>query len=488
MNNPVVLPYKRKKQPGASELLKLYRHRSGLTQRGLAALLGLQSDRMVRKWESNHSLPEVKRLQKLIEVYLGLGMFYQGQELVEAQELWGVVKAAFENQSINFETFHIFDQGWFAELLRQIGPVKPGPIPYTLNFPGGPSPGYSRSHNLAVPVDSFIGRQKEAEQVNLYLAATPLLTITGPGGVGKTRLALEVARDLIDKFKEGVWQVDLAAPTPASVSLLSTLAALLEFKDTVAEADLVNYLKPLELLLLLNNCEHRLPECARLVNRLIQNCPRLKIIITSRESLGIQGETLFQLKPLPGVVLESSTHREREDPPDSSNPQVQLFSDRARAIRQDFSLTGQFTPLIDRICVRLDGLPLAIELAATRMEVLSLEQLEARLSDPFRLLKKTNPTALTHHQSLEACFDWSYQSLTVKEQVFFKFLCKLDEKWTLEEIEAAGREQALDEIEALDLLERLVKKSLVMVTPSGEQITYSLLETVRQYGQKLEGN
>lgn len=482
MNNPLVLPYKRKKQPGAAELLKLYRNRSGLTQRDLAAQLGLQSDRMVRKWESNQSLPEVKRLQKLIEVYLRLGMFYSGQELEEVQELWGVVKAAFENQSINFETFPIFDQGWFAGLLLQIKPLPPEQIPARLNVTFTSSPGYPHPHNLPVPVDSFIGRQIETHQVKLHMATTPLLTITGPGGVGKTRLALEVAADLLDKFKDGIWQVDLAAPP----SLLTALAGL--FEQDLSETGLVNYLKPLEVLLLLNNCEHRLADCARPVNRLIRNCPRLKIIATSRESLGIQGEALYQLKPLPGLALENVTAPDQGGVPGSENEQVQLFTDRARAIRQDFSLTGQLAPLIARICAGLDGLPLAIELAATRIEVLSVEQLETRLSDPFRLLKIANPAALAHHQSLEACFDWSYQSLTPEEQFFFRMLCNFEGIWSLDKVEAKGREHSLDEIEALDLLERLVKKSLVMVEPAGEQITYSLLETVRQYGQRLEAN
>jgi predicted ATPase/class 3 adenylate cyclase len=345
----------------------------------------------------------------------------------------------------------------------------------------------SFSHNLPQQVTSFIGREQEMTEIRHRLAATRLLTLTGAGGAGKTRLSLQVAADLVDSYRDGVWLVEFAPlADPALVpQALATVLSVQEEPGVPITQTLAQHLKPKHLLLLLDNCEHLLSACAQLTDALLRQCPEVTLLATSREGLGIAGETLYRV---PSLSLPDPQHLPQAgDELLSSVTQyqaVRLFIDRAVAVQPGFAVTNSNAPAVAEVCHRLDGIPLAIELAAARVRVLPVEQIATRLNDRFRLLTGGSRTALPRQQTLRALIDWSYDLLTVPERTLLQRVSVFAGGWTLEAAEAVGSGNGIEEWEVLDLLTGLVDKSLVLYEERDGQGRYRLLETVRQYGRE----
>ena len=346
-------------------------------------------------------------------------------------------------------------------------------------------------NNLPIQLTSFVGRDKELKEVGRLLATTHLLTLTGPGGTGKTRLELQLAAEDLEGFADGVWLVELA---PVNDPLLVPQAVagavgLPQQGGRPASEVLSDFLKPKKLLLLLDNCEHLIEDCAALASKLLRACPGLKIVTTSREPLGISGETIYRV---PSLDLPDST--ELGVTHISEYGAVRLFVERAASAKSSFRLTEGNAASVAQICARLDGIPLAIELAAARVKALSPEQIAKRLDDRFRLLTGGSRTALPRQQTLRALIDWSYELLSDLERVLLRRLSVFVGNWTVEAAEqVCGDQQAplsLDPSDVLDLLARLVDRSLVTADETDERETrYRFLETIRQYGRDklLEG-
>jgi len=345
-------------------------------------------------------------------------------------------------------------------------------------------------HNLPLQLTSFIGREKEIAEVEQWLTATTttsgpraecrLVTLTGPGGTGKTRLALQAAAHLLNAFPDGVWLVELA-PLADPGLIAQTVATVFALKEEASRpllATLTEHLCGKTALLILDNCEHLIQASARFAEVLLQGCPNLSILASSREMLGVTGERSLYVSSL-------STPEPRVLPPTDTLMRyeaVRLFAERAVAAAPNFSLTISNAPAVVQVCQRLDGIPLAIELAAVRLRMLPVEQIAARLDDSFRLLTGGSRTALPRHQTLQALIDWSYQLLTASEQVLLGRLAVFAGGWTLEAAEAVGAGDGIAADQVFDLLSHLIDKSLVRVAqPAGGAARYHLLETIRQY-------
>jgi predicted ATPase/class 3 adenylate cyclase len=337
-------------------------------------------------------------------------------------------------------------------------------------------------NNLPIQLTSFIGREREMREVKALLTQTRLLTLTGSGGCGKTRLALQVAADLLEDYPDGVWFIDLSVLTdPALVpgTVVATLG-IHEEPGRPALTTLAEALKPRTLLLILDNCEHLVGACAQLAETLLQTCPNLRIVATSREALGIAGEVAWRVPSLSLPQPHELAH------PDSlaritQYEAIRLFIERAEAASSDFRVTPHNLRAIVQICQRLDGIPLAIELAAARVKALSVEQIASRLDDRFRLLTGGSRTALPRQQTLRAMMDWSYELLNERERTLFRRLSAFAGGFTLEAAEAVCADEQIPSYEIVDLLTNLVSKSLVVFRD--EEARYKLLETVRQYAR-----
>jgi predicted ATPase/class 3 adenylate cyclase len=335
-------------------------------------------------------------------------------------------------------------------------------------------------NNLPQQVTSFIGRERELAEVAKLLAQNRLLTILGTGGIGKTRLALQVAADRMDEFPDGVWLVELAALRDARLVpqvLASVLGVKEEVGRPVVEA-LVKYIADRRLLVILDNCEHLVQACAELASQLLYAVPHIKILASSREALHVRGETIFPLPPLAVPDAYVSFKRRGLE----QYAAVWLFSERAAAARPAFHVSDENATAVAEICRRLDGIPLALELAAARVGALSVEQIAARLSDRFRLLTGGDRTALPRQQTLRALIDWSYDLLTRREGVLFRRLAVFAGGFTLEAADVVGAGGDIDANDVLSALTNLVEKSLVVFDPDDGR--YRLLETVRQYAQE----
>ncbi len=360
-----------------------------------------------------------------------------------------------------------------------------------------PAPAPQRS-NLPVPPTRFIGRESEMAEVKRLISNTRLLTLTGAGGTGKTRLSLEVAADLLDSFADGVWLVELAplsdpALIPQSVA---TTLGVREAPGRPLMVALTDYLRAKHLLLILDNCEHLIDACAQLADHLLRACSHLKILASSREALAIAGEFAFRVPSLAVPPDVRSAARDLEGLTRCES--AQLFIERAVAVQPHFAVTQQNAPAIAQICRRLDGIPLALELAAARVKVLSVEQIAARLNDRFRLLTGGSRAALPRQQTLRASIDWSYSLLPEAEQTLFRRLAVFVGGWTLEAAESVCSDQSsvssepkplttdhspLFTEDVLDLLTHLVDKSLVIKDERADEVRFRRLETIRQYAR-----
>jgi predicted ATPase/DNA-binding CsgD family transcriptional regulator len=336
-------------------------------------------------------------------------------------------------------------------------------------------------NNLPLSLNRFVGRERELAEVKELLATTRLLTLTGVGGCGKTRLALQLATDLIAKYEHGVWWVELAAlfdPKLVPQTIISALGLSEQSGHSLMNV-LTDYLRSRKLLLVLDNCEHLVTACAGIVEALLQMCPQLHILTTSREALTIHGEVLW---PVPPLQLPDTYYV----PPLEGllkYESIRLFIERARAILPSFRLTSENASAVVQICRRLDGIPLATELAAARVKSLSLEQIIARLDNAYHLLTSGSRTALPRQQTLRAAMDWSYDLLTEQERSVFRRLAVFTGGFTLEAAEAICSSEDVASEEVFDILSRLLEKSLVQGRERNTRMVYHLLETIRQYSR-----
>ncbi|MGD8402467.1 MAG: BTAD domain-containing putative transcriptional regulator [Anaerolineales bacterium] len=338
----------------------------------------------------------------------------------------------------------------------------------------------ARVTNLPIPISSFVGRKRELVKIKKRIMSTRLLTLTGAGGSGKTRLAIHATMDLIDSFVDGVWWVEFAPLTDPSLvpNAVAKALGIEPRSDRDLTETLAQYLRDKKLLLVLDNCEHLIESCAQLTEYLLTSCTDLKILSTSREALGLTGENVWQVPTLSLPDVQSITLVDLLMQYEGIN----LFVDRAHAVRRNFSLNEKNASTVAQVCQRLDGIPLAIELAAARVKTVSVEQISERLDDRFQLLTATNRTANLRHQTLRAAIDWSYELLSESESQLFCRLSIFLGGWTLEAGEAVCSGDGIEQEEILELLTHLVNKSLVTVTVEGQR--YGMLETIRQYAKE----
>jgi predicted ATPase/class 3 adenylate cyclase/DNA-binding CsgD family transcriptional regulator len=347
------------------------------------------------------------------------------------------------------------------------------------DLPGGFGPLRSLDafpHNLPVQLTTFVGRRKELGEAAGLLASTRLLSLTGAGGCGKTRLALQLAAEMAENYPGGVWLVELA-PVADPARVAASIAAALGERDAGADTieAIVSRLDADAALLILDNCEHLLDSVAGLADVLLRRCPRLVIVATTREPLGVPGETGWRVPSLslPGRL-------EPVEPEALSQfDAVRLFLDRAARSRPNFVLGVDNAPAVAQVCSRLDGIPLAIELAAARVRGMTVEQVAAGLDDRFRLLTGGARTVLPRQQTLQASVDWGYALLSDAERVVFRRLSVFPGGFSLDAAERVVAGDGVEPVDVLDLLLGLVDKSMVLADDTGR---YRLLETLRQYG------
>jgi predicted ATPase/class 3 adenylate cyclase len=326
--------------------------------------------------------------------------------------------------------------------------------------------------NLPIQATSFLGREKDLVEVATLLGAARLVTLTGVGGVGKTRLALQVAGEIAADYPDGAWLVELAAlgdPDAIGHAVAGALGIAQQSGRTIAQS-LVAALSRRRLLLLLDNCEHLLDAAAALAEDIITQCPQVAVLATSREALMVEGERIW---PVPSLAFRGGL----------TAPAVTLFAERARAVMPQFQLEPEAEAVGD-ICRRLDGIPLAIELAAARIRVMSPVQIRSRLDDRFRLLTGGSRRALERHQTLRHAVQWSYDLLVPAERILLARCSAFAGGFTLEAVEHGCSGSEVEAADVLDLLDSLVRKSLITSERSGEAMRYGLLETIRQFAEE----
>jgi predicted ATPase len=336
-------------------------------------------------------------------------------------------------------------------------------------------------NNLPLQLSSFIGREKEQEEVIRLVKKNRLLTLVGAGGIGKSRLSIQVASALLNDFPNGLWLVELAPlsdPALVPQAIVTTLG-LIDQAGRSPQMILADFLQTKRALLVLDNCEHFIQACAELAEALLRTCPDLHILATSREALGIAGETLYLVPALttPDPVRVSLNFLPNYEA-------VQLFVERAQSALAGFMLTPENASTIAQICHQLDGIPLALELAAARIKMMSVEQIASHLNDRFHLLTGGARTALPRHQTLQAMIDWSHDLLSEPERVLLRRLSMFTGGWTLESAESVCLDEGIEKYEILDLLTQLLNKSLILAEhKQGQETRYRMLETICQYAR-----
>jgi predicted ATPase len=337
----------------------------------------------------------------------------------------------------------------------------------------------ARITNLPIPISSFVGRSRELAEIKQVISNARLVTLTGVGGSGKTRLGIRVATELIDCFHNGVWWVDLSSLSSAALVPQSVAKCLgvIESPEQALIESIIAAIEEKEMLLVLDNCEHLVEACAQLVNRLLTQCPHLKVLTTSREALRVDGEVVFSVPTLLVPNMERISISELLLDYDS----VRLFVTRARAVQSGIEVDDQTAVLIAQICTRLDGIPLAIELAAARVRTMSVQQITANLDHAFRLLTGGSHAALPRQQTLRAMIDWSYDLLSKQEKMLFRRLSIFMGGLSLEAAEAVCSGDGIETGQILDDLSQLVQKSVIIAEDIHGEVRYHMLETLRQY-------
>lgn len=466
------------------DLLRYLRQRAQLTQRDLAVAVGY-SVSQISRLEHNERLPDELTLLSVFVPALGLE-----QESTAVERLLALARQVRWRDTAS--------------------PTQPQPSRETALTDHATSQPTSRHTNLPHRLTSFIGHEQEVAALQRLVQEQRLVTLTGVGGVGKSSLALAVghaiaasgasataarnpewhtpARQKSIRFPDGIWLLELAAINEGSL-VARTLADLFKVPESPAHTQLdavLAYLHNKEVLLLFDNCEHLIATCADLIERLLQAEPRLHILVTSRETLNIAGEREWPVLPLSTPPHTTSTELIGALSQLQPFTAAQLFIERAQAVKADLRFTDQEAPLITQLCQQLDGLPLALELAAARCKSFTLREIVARLHNRFNLLSAGRRTALLRHQTLRAMLDWSYDLLTPAEATLFRSLAVFAGGWTLEAVEQVAV-QPDSHLSTSDLLHQLVNKSLVVVDQQGEKTHYRMLETIRHYAnEKLQ--
>jgi predicted ATPase len=355
--------------------------------------------------------------------------------------------------------------------------------------------------NLPAEPNSFVGRQRDLGDLRLLLSGVRALTLCGPGGIGKTRLAIRLGWELADEFPDGVWLVEFADTTDPALTArqVANVLGVGDEPDRPVAATLADALRSRQLLLILDTCEHVVESVADLVRDLIAACPQLRLVATSREPLRVRGETVWRVPPLslpkPSLPvpllaigpLPAQSPRQLDSPDGHEEHEaIRLFVERAAAVRPGFTLTGDNRVHVVLVCRMLDGVPLAIELAAARVRALSVEQVAERISDRFRLLASGDRTAPLRQRTLQAAVDWSFDLLTTDEQILLRRL-SVFAGWSLDMAEHVCADDRIPQARVLDLLAALIDKSLVTLEDElGGDARYRLLDTIRDYaGDRL---
>lgn len=344
----------------------------------------------------------------------------------------------------------------------------------------------ARPNNLPAQISNFIGRENDIKQISENLGTASLITLTGSGGSGKTRLALQAGAEVIDDFPDGVWFIELAQLNDGDLlaQVIGRTFGLDENSGDKPDEALISFLKKKEALLILDNCEHIIDASAELTEKLLARCPRLKIIATSREAMKISGERILKVDSLTTPDPDEWATTESI----SQFEAVKLFIDRALNVDSKFQVNNDNAPALAEICHRLDGIPLAIELAAARIKVLPLEKINDRLSDRFKLLTGGKRTVLPRHQTLRAMIDWSYDHLNENEKLLFRRLSVFAGGWTLEAAEEICSDEYLESYDVIDILTGLLDKSLITSKEATENMRFGMLESIRQYAKEMAGD
>ncbi len=368
---------------------------------------------------------------------------------------------------------HLRDLGQPMRILQVSSTDRPEDYPALRSLDSFPG-------NLPAQLSSFIGRQAEVARAASALKESHVVTITGVGGVGKTRLAIQVAAELLPGFRDGAWLVELAGVRDPE-AVVEAVAAVLHMTNRSAQSledSLIDALAQKQLLLVLDNCEHVLSTVARLVGRIERSCPNVAVLATSREGIAVEGEQIIALPPLesgePGQELERLIHTDA----------VRLFVERARNVKADFAVTANNDRAVVEVCQRLDGVPLAIELAAARVIVLSPNELLQRLDRRFQVLAGGRRGAVERHATLRAAIDWSYELLDPSEQRLLARMAVFTGGCSLEAIEEVCSGDPVDRNEVMDLVTNLVARSLVVAEDRSMGTRFRLLETIRQYAEE----
>jgi predicted ATPase/class 3 adenylate cyclase len=344
----------------------------------------------------------------------------------------------------------------------------------------------SLPNNLPRQVTPLIGRDEVLAEIKPLVLEHPLLTLVGTGGVGKTRLALQTGADLLDGSSDGVWFVELAPLRDGApvVNVIASTFGLREEENRSLLDVLMQYLHSRRLLLILDNCEHLIEEVARVADAILRSAPHVRIVATSREPLRITAEHVYRV---PSLTIPSGDSLTSEEAPHYGA--IALFVERARAADAKFALTDESAPIVGEICRRLDGIALAIELAAARVKVMAPRQLAQKLDERFRVLTGGSRTAMPRQQTMRALIEWSYDLLSDQEQRLFRRLAIFVGGWTLEAAQAVCIDETLDALDADDLLSSLVEKSLVVADLERSHARYRFLESTRAFArEKLEPN
>jgi predicted ATPase/DNA-binding XRE family transcriptional regulator len=437
------------------EWLKRQRSSRGLTQKQLAQQIGCAAITL-RKIESGERHPSVQIAKRIAEI--------------------------FQISSKEEKDFLRFSRGDWQSMPDADYTVTPWRASYVQAEKQKET--ITPRNNLPMQLTSFIGRKKEQDEIQNLLVKNRLVTLAGIGGIGKTRLSLQTAHELLNTFPDGVWFIEfslLSDPALVTQTVAKTLG-LIEQADRSPEMALNDFLQWKSSLLILDNCEHLIQVCAGLAEALLQHCSDLHILATSREALGIYGEAIYLVPPL-------STPNPSHLIPDTllDYEAARLFMERGELAQPHFAITNENVRAVAQICHQLDGIPLAIELAAARLKMLSAEQISSRLDDRFRLLTSGSRTALPRQQTLRAVIDWSYDLLSQSERVLLHRLAVFSGGCTLEAAEqvcAGVGQNVISSDDMLDLLAHLVEKSLLAVEEHPGHLRYRILETVRQYARE----
>jgi predicted ATPase/DNA-binding XRE family transcriptional regulator len=431
------------------DLLKYLRRRARRTQREVAVAVGY-SEAQISRLEQNKRPPDLTALSALLIPAL----YIEDEPEIVARLIELAAQARGEEFPQGVVTF---SRPTRKEVLEDVRSVEDNIL-----------------NNLPLQLTSFVGREREIAEIKNLLGKARLITLTGSGGCGKTRLALETARQLVESYQDGTWLIELAPisdSTHIPQAFLTSLG-LPEPREDSPSAALRKSLREKHLLLIADNCEHVRLETAKLIQEILVSCPRVQVIATSREILNIPGEVRFRV---PSLSVSNEADAES----------VKLFVDRARTIFPAFDLTKDNVPHVAQICRRLDGIPLAIELAAARMTVLSVQQIAARLEHSFQLLSGGSET-MARHQTLQATIDWSYDLLSETERALMRRLSVFSGGWILAAAEAVASDSSLIPVEnVLDLHSQLVNKSLVIVKwESQGEARYTMLQTIRDFARE----